>query len=136
MYKAKLWDEEKDIHSGSYTSSKYINISSDGKKDDVKYHEQKYGSRVKNLSSDYTRREDEKGRDGNETSNIFDNLEEEKNEKQDLKEDEVPFKAAKQIFDERELAPRKIEESDNTKTIEDAIKKAIREEKNVIIIDS
>ena len=137
MYKAKLWDEDKwNIHSSSYFSSKYVNIFSDDKKEDIKYHEQKYGSQKKNLSSDYLRKDDARDNEENKNSSIFDNLEEEKNERQELKEDEISFKVAKQIFNEMEVTPKTLEEKNNIKTIEEAIKKAIEEEKNAIIIDN
>lgn len=122
MYKAKLWDEDKwNIHSSSYASSKYGNIFSDGKKDDKKYHEQKYGTREKDKKDENT---------------IFSDIEEDKKEEQDIKEDEIPFKAAKQLFSENNYENKKSEQKQDIKTIEDAIKKAIEEEKKVVIMDN
>ena len=170
MYKMKLWDEDKwNIHSSTYNSSKYANTGLDDKKDDKKYHEQKYGSKEKNVGSDYLRKQDEKEKEDKEKNpTLFDELEEEKNEKEEVKEAEIPFKAAKQVFDEtrenqrnaselvansltttRFSGPRKFNEfspekyetkktevKKDLKTIEDAIKKAIEEEKNVIVMDN
>jgi len=95
MYKAKLWDEDKwDIHSSSYNSSKGTTFS-----DDKKYNKQEYGLKEKNDSPDYMRKEERKDKDDKEKDIFSDELEE-KNEKQEIKEDEIQFKAAKQIFNE------------------------------------
>lgn len=120
MYKIKLLEEDKwNIHSSSYNSSKYGSNFLDGKKDDKKYHEQKYGSKEK----------EEKH------SQIFDELEEE-NGRKEIKEDEIPSKAAKQVFNESRNEIKKTEIKKDVKTIEDAIKKAIEDEKKVIIMDN
>ena len=135
MYKAKLWDEDKwDIHS-SYNSAKFENIFSGDKKDDKKYFEQKYGSEGKNAPSDYMRKENEKNTEENK-QNIEFNSEEEKNERKEISEDDVPFEAAQQIFNEAKHESKKIDKHKETSTIEDAIKKAIEEEKKVIVIDN
>ena len=134
MYKAKLWDEDKwAIHSSSYGSSKYGKTVINDKSDDKKYNEQKYGTKEKDVSPDYIRKE-EREKEEKENANIFDNLEEEKNN-QEIKEDEMPFKAAKQVFAENQQN-KKISQKKEVKTIDDAIKKAIEEEKKVIIIDN
>ena len=131
MYKAKLWDEDKwNIHSSSYNSQKDIAFS-----DDKKYNEQKYGLKDKNVSSDYMRRDEQKDKEDKERKTIFDD-DEEKNEKQEIKEDELQFKAAKQIFNENVSDSKKIKQKKEINTIEDAIKKAIEEEKKVIIMDN
>jgi vancomycin resistance protein YoaR len=131
MYKAKIWDEDKwNIHSSSYGSS---NLIANDKIDDKKYNEQKYGAKQKDISSDYIRKE-EREKEEKENANIFDNLEEEKNN-QEIKEDEIPFKAAKQVFAENQQN-KKISQKKEVKNIEEAIKKAIDEEKKVIIIDN
>ena len=131
MYKAKLWDEDKwNIHSSSYNSQKDITFS-----DDKKYSEQKYGLKDKNVSSDYMRRDEQKDKEDKERETIFDDAEE-KNEKQEIKEDELQFKAAKQIFNENVSDSKKIKQKKEINTIEDAIKKAIEEEKKVIIMDN
>ena len=136
MYHAKIWDEDKlNIHAASYGSSKYGNIfKDDQKKDDVKYHEQKYGSKEGDVSSDYMKKEDAKEKEEKKQEGIFENFEEEKKEKE-LKEEDIPFKAARQVFSEaqREI---KQEKRKDLNTIEDAIKKAIEGEKSVIIMDS
>ena len=136
MYKAKLWDEDKwNIHSDSYGSSKYENIFSDDRKSDTKYHEQKYGAKEKDVSSDYIRK-DEQEEEENKTKNPFDDSEEEEKKKKELKEEEIPFKAAEQVFSEEQRETKKTDKRKNINTIEDAIKNAIEEEKNVIIMDS
>src|SRR3989344_2545825 len=98
MYKAKLWDEDKwNIHEG-YKSSKYGTAIPLDKKEDKAYHEQKYGSE-KGISSDYMKKEDAKEKEENKKDALFEE-EEEKKGKEEIKEDEIPFKAAKQIFSE------------------------------------
>jgi len=135
MYHAKIWDEDKwNIHSSSYNSSKYVNTDSPDSKDDKKYHEQKYGLKEKNLSSDYMRKEEGKEKEENKPD-VFDNLEEEKKEKE-IKDEELPFAAAKQVFSESQHEAQKPKQKKDISTIEDAIKKAIEEEKKVIVMDN
>ena len=137
MYKVKLWDEDKwNIHSSSYNSSKYSSAFSDEKKDDKKYNEQKYGQKEKDVSSDYIRKQDEKEKEDKDKTNIFEDLEEQKNEEIRMKEDEIPFKAANQVFNEKRYEIKKAERKKDINSIEDAIKKAIEEEKKVIILDN
>ncbi len=134
MYKAKLWDEDKwNIHEG-YKSSKYGSILPSDKKEGKDYHEQKYGSE-KNLSSDYMRKEDAKEKEENKKDALFEELEEEKKNKEDIEED-VQFKAAKQIFAEHRDEAKKETNKKDKSTIDDAIKKAIEEEKKVIVMDN
>ena len=134
MYKAKLWDEDKwNIHEG-YKSSKYGTSLPSDKKDDKAYHEQKYGSE-KNPSSDYMKKEDAKEKEENKKDALFEEFEEEKKGKEEVREDEIPFKAAKQIFSEHKNEPKKEPGKKDKNTIEDAIKKAIEDEKKVIMMD-
>ena len=134
MYKAKLWDEDKwNIHEG-YKSSKYGTALPSDKKEDKAYHEQKYGE--KNLSSDYMKKEDTKENEENKKDALFEELEEEKKGKEEAREDEIPFKAARQIFSEHKNEPKKEPGKKDKNTIEDAIKKAIEEEKKVIMMDN
>lgn len=134
-----MWDEDKwNIHSGSYnSSSKYANLASDGKKDDAKYHEQKYGSKEKDVSSDYMKKDEKNKEDKEKNPSHFDELvdEEKKNDGQKMNEEEITFRAAKQIFSEAKFEPRKEAPKKDEKTIEDAIKKAVEEEKRVIVMD-
>ena len=133
MYHAKLWDEDKwNIHSSSYNSSKYSNNSTDSKKEDKKYHEQNYGNE-KDISSDYMRNKDSKEKEEKKNEPLEEL--EEKNEKQEIKDEDIPFKAAKQVFSESQREIKKPAEKKDKNTIEDAIKKAIDEEKKVIIMD-
>ena len=149
MYKAKLWDEDKwNIHSGSYSSSKYVSSASDSRKEDKKYNEQKYGAKEKGAGSDYLKKEEREEKEKNKgDASEFDELtrkpshfdelvEEEKKEKGEVKEDEITFKAAKQIFSEAKFESGKPEPKKETKTIEEAIKSAIEDEKKVIVMDN
>ena len=118
MYKMNLWDEDKwNIHSSSYSSSKYSDISHHDGQDNLKYHEQKYNSIEKN--------DDEK------TSNSGSGFspEEEDNDanahslNQDaLSQGEITFKAAKQMFHEVPSAKKIVNPA--FLSIDDAIKKA------------
>ncbi|MBI2655555.1 hypothetical protein HYX06_03980 [Candidatus Woesearchaeota archaeon] len=133
MYKAKLWDEDKwNIHEG-YKSSKYGSITPSDKKESKAYHEQKYGSE-KDISSDYMKKEDAKEKEESKKDALFEELEEEK-KKEEVKEEELPFKAAKQIFSEHKNEPKREPGKKDKSTIEDAIKKAIEDEKKVIMMD-
>ncbi len=136
MYKAKLWDEDKwDIHSGSYGHSKYGNAFSEDNKADSKYHEQKYGSKEKGSGSDYVSNQ-KRDEENKEKDSPFEELEEKPKDDKELKEEDIPFKAAKQIFNESSRESRKQEGRKSVKTIEEAIKKAIEDEKKVIVMDS
>ncbi len=135
MYKAKLWDEDKwNIHSESYGSSKYASNAPSDKKEDKEYHKQKYGSEGKNLSSDYMKNEGQTEEDKKD-ENILGDLEGEKKENKEISEEEIPFRAAKQIFEEHKPEQKKEGHKKNIKTIDEAIKKAIEEEKKVIVMD-
>lgn len=136
MYNKKLWEEDKwDIHSSSYSSSKYSNISRDDKKDDKLYHEQKYGAKEKSHSSDYMRKEDSIEKDEDKKLFDLDNAEEKK-EQHELSEEEIPFKAAKEIFSESRHEATEVNKKKDVKNIEDAIKKAIEEEKRAITMNN
>jgi len=144
MYKIKLWDEDKwNIHSSSYNSSKYENLAAVDKGEKA-YHEQKYGSEGKSTSSDYLKKEEDKSLSESDNAKIQDLPEFSEDEQkiwQKAEEEELPFKAAKQIFSENKNAKKSAKHglSDakaDAETIEDAIKKAIEEEKKVIIMDS
>ncbi len=137
MYHAKIWDEDKwNIHSsGNYNSSKYGNIMNDEKKSDAKYNEQKYGQKEGDVSSDYMKKEEAKEKDEKKKDSLFDDAEEEK-KTGNLKDEDIPFRAAKQVFTESQKEARNSERKNNLSTIEDAIKKAIEGEKSAIIMDS
>ena len=136
MYKSKNWDEDKlDIHSSGYGSSKYGSTSSGN---DKGYHSAKYGSEGKSASSDYHR--NEKREDDEKKPDVFSNLIDEKPGKKYEKsnEEDVQFKAAKQVFSEHMMDAQKKERETrkDIKSIEDAIKMAIESEKNAIISDN
>ncbi len=135
MYHAKIWDEDKlNFNSGSYSGKKYGSIFSEDKKEEKKYHEQKYGSDEKSASGDYMKKEDLKEKDDKKKDDLWDSLEEGKKDKE-IKDEEITFRAAKQVFSES-MADKKIEGKKDISSIEDAIKKAIEEEKKVILMDS
>ena len=135
MYHAKIWDEDKlNIHSKSYGSSKYGNIFKDGKKEDNKaYHEQKYGQKDPDSSSDYVRKEEQEKKE-EKKDDFLEVIDGDKKEKNELKEEEIPFRAAKQVFSENREKP-KAEKKKDLSSIDDAIKKAIEQEKKVIVMD-
>ena len=134
MYKAKLWDEDKwDIHSKSYGSSKYGSAPADGRKEDKKYHEQKYGSK-ENAKSDYMRKEESKEDEKEKKPGFLDELGEGKKE-QKIEDEEIPFRAANQLFNEKRHEA-KAEKRKDINSIEEAINKSVEEEKKVIIMDS
>ena len=131
MYKAKLWDEDKwDIHSKGYNSSKY---DAGTGKDEKKYHDQTYGSKDGNLSSDYMKKDDSKEKEDKKKEELFDAAEEKK--KEEIKEEDIPFRAARQVFNEMQKEMKKPAHKKDVNSIEDAIKKAIEEEKKVIVMD-
>ena len=136
MYHAKLWDEDKwNIHSSTYNPAKYGSIFKDDKKEEKKYHEQKYSPGEKDVSSDYIRPEDHRERDEKKSEDIFDSPDEEKKDL-NIREEEIPIKAAKQVFAESIKERNKITKKKDVNSIEEAIKKAIEEEKKLIIMDS
>ena len=83
------------------------------------------------------RKEVEREKEKDSSDAVFSDFEEGAKE-QEVKTEELPIKAAKQIFSERNqsLEPKNIEKKKEVKTIEDAIKKAIDEEKKIIVIDT
>ncbi|MAG91870.1 hypothetical protein CMO83_04285 [Candidatus Woesearchaeota archaeon] len=133
MYKAKLWDEDKlNFNSDTYKSSKYGSIFSQDKKEDKKYNDPKYGSDEKDVSSDYMKKKDVE-----EEEKKKDSMFEEEKKEEKIKEEDIPFKAAKQVFDEQQLEMKKsTTRRKNKSSIDEAIKKAIEDEKKVIIMDS
>lgn len=81
------------------------------------------------------RKEDRAEDENKEKDAIAEELEEKKDQS-DLKEEDIPFKAAKQIFNENQQEPKKLDNKKNLKTIEEAIKKAIEDEKKVVVMDN
>ena len=128
MYKTRPLNEDKS-NSSNASSSLYSAFTSD-----KKYHEHGYGVKEHNPASDYLRREEPREKEKNENTlfdEIEDNIQESKAE--DMKEEEIPLKAAKELFEENPKQAKK--ERKDIKTIEDAIKNAIEEEKKAIIMD-
>ena len=131
MYKGKLWDEDKwNIHSEGYHSS-----GGSAGNNEPKYHEQKYGSAEKDASSDYIKKQDSADKDEKKKEELSDFEEELKTKNESNKEEDIAFKAAKQVFAENRLDTKKQERKKDLNSIEDAIKKAIEDEKKVIVMD-
>ncbi len=127
MYRMKLWDEDKwDIHSSGYSSSKHGDFS------DKKYNEHKY-DKEKDISSDYSRKDEETEKEKKKQSDADAS---EKEDAKEVKEEELPLKAAEQIYSEKKYETKRAEKKKDASTIEDAIKKAIEEEKKVIVMDN
>ena len=128
MYKTKFWQEDKwDVHSSGYHTSRYEHSESKHEG----YSKQEYGSKDGNLSSDYMKKQD--AREDEKKESIFEA--EEGSKKEELKEEDIPFKAAKEVFNETRHEQKKIQTKKDVKTIDDAIKKAIEKEKKVIMMD-
>jgi len=125
MYKAN-WDTEKLQH--GYKSAKYGQEHAEKEK----YHDQKYGSSEDN-KTDYMRLDQQKKKDDEKKEDLLAQLEEGK--KEDKKDEDIQFKAARQIFNEHKDEPQKLQGKKNINSIEEAIKKAVEEEKKVIILD-
>lgn len=131
MYHSKLWEEERRSSFSGYKSSGYK--SHPAKTDSGKYHWQKYGSKGSKYSSDYIRNEENKQKQNkrNKASSG-----QEKIEKQGMTEDELPFMAAEQLFNESKNEQRNEVKKKDIKTIEDAINNAIEDEKKIVVMDN
>lgn len=117
MYQSKSWDD--DTHSGGYkSSSKYSSNSPEGKKSI--YGQHKNSSEKKN--SEYSSQKNMR------------QMPQKPSQKDTVREEEIPLIAAQQIFNESQNEA-KISSKKETKTIEEAIKKAIEDEKNVFVMD-
>ena len=127
MYKSN-WDTEKLSH--SYKASKYQHEHKEGEKE--KYHDAKYGADEPG-KSDYMRLDQQKKKEDEKKDDFFNQLEDDK--KKEQKEEDIQFKAAKQIFNEHKDEPAKAQKKKEVNSIEEAIKKAVEDEKKVIILD-
>ncbi len=121
------WNTEKLDH--SYAAS---NSNAGDFKSDFKYNESRYGSDDKSSSQDYSRKDEESKMDGKK-SGLEESFSEQK--KDDIQDDEIPFHAARQVFSGQKFE-QKIARKHSKKSIEDAIRKAIEEERNVVIADN
>ena len=81
------------------------------------------------------KRENKEEEEKEKSTNFAEDADEEKRE-QKIDEDEMPFRAAKQLFNEKKFETKREGPKQDVKTIEDSIKKAIEEEKKVIVMDS
>ena len=137
--KHSVWeDEEKwDIHKSSYKGGGY---KSDDKKEkeQVYKNEQQYGADKKEeegIKSDYVRKEE--GKEEEKKDKLTETVEQEEKYKNNKEEDgeHLQIKAAEEISQEVAEQPKKTEKRKNIKTIEDAITKAVKEEKEVVVLD-
>ena len=147
MYKRhSIWDEDKwDIHHKSET--KYAGSGSGyaghGKHESTDYHknEAAYGSKTgENLKDDYrsNKAEDDKDKDKEkEKDTITEKIEEEEKKKEQRKEEDDDFfhTMKKSVNMPMPQIEEKTEGKKQHSSIEDAITKAIKEEKKTIFID-
>ena len=122
MYQPKPWEQNDHAGYGSHSSAK-----------EKKYHkEERYGSG--NPGSEYMKTPDSGDKDDKKES-IFEDTEELKKD-EELKEEDIIFKAAKQVFAETQEQRRdKGQKKKSLDSIEEAVKKAIEDEKKVIMMD-
>jgi len=144
----KIWDDSWDIHrkDDSYTSqSNYTSNQEDDKP--MGYNEAKYGSDEDsdvyntNKAEDEENKEEEQQEQEDNLSSLVDK-EAQQNKEEDDQDQNITTQAANQIFTEskKEIAQDSVKETGqskkaNKKNIEEAITKAVKEEKEVIILD-
>ena len=85
-------------------------------------------------NSDYVRNKENK-KDDEKKDSLFEEAEDKKDEK--LADEDLPFRAAKQVFNEnrKEQQEHQKEHKKNLSSIEEAIKKAVEDEKKTIMLD-
>ena len=137
-----MLDEDKwNIHSSSYRQEKYG--SGKGKDESEKYKHEQYGKKEEKegykASEDYRKKEDEekKAEEENKEPSIEDAVKE-KEQKKNIEEEQEVFKiAAEQVKHEFQQDNKKYaqKKGKNNKSIEDAVNKAIKEERETIVID-
>ena len=124
MYQPKPW-EQGEQHAG-------YGILMGGKKDKKYHHQDKYDSE-KGPGSEYNSNKGSKEKDEKKES-LFEEEEQKKNE--EIKEEDIPFRAAKQVFAETMKEQQtKDHKKKNLSSIDEAIKKAIEDEKKIIMMD-
>lgn len=134
MYKGhSIWDEEEDKYD-NHTGEISGDYHGGGKGDYRK--QEDYASNEGKSDEDYAKRqeEEEKKKEKSEfEKKVDDNLPQKKYAKKESPEEAVRKKAAEEIGREMEGEKRKVNKnSKSSKSIEDAIKKAVEEEKEVI----
>lgn len=146
MYKRhSIWDEDKwDIHKSEhkYAGGSGSGYAGHGKHESTDYHknEAAYGSKTGDIKDDYrsNKAEDDKDKDKDkEKDTIADRIEEEEKKKEQHKEEDDDFFHT--MKKNTNIPPPQPEEKTEGKkqhsSIEDAITKAIKEEKKTIFID-
>lgn len=125
MYQPKPW-EPSEQHAG-------YNILLGDKKDRKYRQEEKYGSE-KGPGSEYNSNKGQKEKDEKKGS-FFEEAEEQK-KNEEMKEEDIPFRAAKQVFAETMKEQHtKEHKKKSISSIEEAIRKAIEDEKKIIMMD-
>ena len=118
----KPWESE---HSGYFNSKKEKSYHKDDKEG--------YNAGG-SASSDYVRNKENKDRDEEKKENLF---EEDEKKNENTKDEDISFTAARQVFNQNreEQKEHREEKKKNISSIEEAIKKAIEDEKKTIILD-
>jgi len=136
MYRRHNWDEDKwDIHSNKSTYAGHAS----GSKDSQSYHKNEmYGSKDEDKMKDGYRvleiKEEEKEKENKEKT-IVDNINQE--EKYQKNEEKDEFQAISKNFQQESLEAEKDKniKKKQHNSIEDAIKDAIKEEKEIVHVD-
>lgn len=127
-YNAKPWETRNKEH---------VKYGSGSKEGGSSYHKQdsQYGA-AGEPGSEYMRGKEAKEKEEKEKDPLFENVDEKKKDEQ-LKEEDIPFRAAKQVFSQNMQEQKKDHEKKkkSLSSIEEAIKKAVEEEKKVIMMD-
>lgn len=142
MYKRSIWNEEDwDIHRSGYSHKSHGSTSeSISKYKNEHYHGKKDKEGIYNPNEDYKKSEEEekKNKEEDVKETIANKVEqEEKYRKNEEDEGNVFTLAAKELSQDHLNAGQKSipSKKKHLKTIEDAINKAVKEEKEVIIMD-
>lgn len=141
----KIWDDDKwNLHSSdSYaSSSKYGSIHNSDEDKPLGYNESKYGSEKGGPGSVYNSNKgslDEENKDKkiDEEGTLSSLVSNESKKEEKAKEEDIVVKAANQVFTESKNDAGAVTEDkkkESKKSIEEAINKAIKEEKEVIVL--
>ena len=142
----KIWDEDKlDIirKNDSYSSSsKYDSISHSAEDKPLGYNESKYGSEKEGAGSVYNSNKgnsdgESKQKKAEEEGTLSSLVSNESKKEEKAREDNIVVKAANQVFAESKNDTKTVSEDkkkESKKSIEEAINKAIKEEKEVIVL--
>ena len=136
-----IFEEDKwDIHSSSYRQERYASNES---KASAEYKHEHYSSKAEKdadkVNEDYRKNdaEEKKGKEKGNAPSIEDSLREEKEKKERIDEQDTFKIAAQEIhheFQQHNNGEVQINKKNGNKSIEEAISKAIKVEKEVIIV--